>query len=83
MDMLFKNACLQARGTLPPSVPPPTEGAAHSNQRMSDKPSVPSKTGGKKGRGQYLTVILHSLYEEHAVRLVVLFLWCTSSSVRL
>lgn len=40
---------------------------------------VTLKIGWNK-RGQYLAVILHSLYEEHAVRLL-LFLWCRAAPV--
>lgn len=55
-------------------------GPARTNQRMRQtNPAVTLKIGGNK-RGQYLTVILHSLYEEHAVRLL-LFLWCRAAPV--
>lgn len=67
-EYVVQNAFLQARGTLPPSA----RASLHQSEDGSNKQSWK--------RGSVPDVILHSLYEEHAVRLL-LFLWCRAAPV--
>lgn len=84
-NTLFRRPSSGPEEPLPPSLhghvtPPPRRGCADQSEGASNKASCYIENWGKQKKRSPLRVILQSLYEEHAVSLV-LFLWCGAAPV--